>query len=114
MSLTTEIKTLLASVSPYIGSMPATPDNVVCIYSTGGYNRSLSGTYLEELTFQIRVRNVSYAAAETLCSTINDLLHGKSTTKILMIESQSGILDIGRDESNRPEFTMNFRCFYRR
>lgn len=114
MSLTTEIKTLLVSVSPYIGNMPATPDNTVCIYNTGGYARSLSGTELEELTFMVKVRNTSYATGEALCSTINNLLHGHSTTKILMIEQMGGVNDIGRDESNRPEFTQNFRCYYRK
>ena len=115
MSLTTEIKTLLSSVSNlYIGSMPATPDNAVCIYNSGGFARSLSGTEVEEPTFQIKVRNTSYATGETLCNTINDLLHGASSTKILMIEQQGGINDIGRDESNRQEFTQNFRCYYRR
>lgn len=114
MSLTLEIKTLLASVSPYIGSMPAIPDSAVCIYATGGYKRSLSGTYLEEPTFQIKVRNTSYLTGETLCSTIKDLLHGAKTTKVLMIEQQGDMLDCGRDESNRQEWTINFRCYYRR
>ena len=116
MSLTTEVKSLLtATVSNiFIGSMPATPDAAVCVYATGGYPRSLSGTELEELTFQIKARNLSYASAETICNTINDLLNGASTTKVLMIQNQSGILDLGRDESNRTEMSMNFRCYYRR
>jgi len=115
MSLTADIRTLLTTVSNvYIGSMPATPDNAVCIYNTGGYARSLSGTFLEEPTFQIKVRNTSYSTGETLCNTIKDLLHGKTSTKILMIEQQGDILDIGRDANSRPEFTMNFRVYYRR
>lgn len=114
-SLTADIKTLLTSVSGvYIGNMPATPDNAICIYNTGGYKRSLSGTYLEEPTFMIQVRNTSYATGETLCNTIKDLLHGVKTTKILMVEQQGDVLDIGRDESNRQEFSLNFRCYYRR
>ena len=115
MSLTTEVKSLLTTVSNvYIGSMPATPDQCVCIYNTGGYSRDLSGTQVEEPTFQVKVRAATYTAGETLCNTVMDLLHGKSTTKLLMIQSQSAILDIGRDENNRPEFTMNFRTYNRR
>lgn len=115
MSLTTEIRGLLSTVSNVsIGSMPSLPDNAVTIYPTGGFARSLSGTFLEEPTFMVKVRNTSYATGETLCNTINDLLHGASTTKMLMIEQQGGINDIGRDESNRQEFTQNFRCYYRR
>jgi len=114
MSLTTEIKSLLTSVSPFIGSMPDTPDDCVAIYNTGGYKRSMSGTFLEEPTFQVKIRNLSYAAGETVCNTIKDLLHGKTTTKVIMIEQQSDIMDMGRDEKNRQEFSINFRCYYRR
>jgi len=115
VSLTSEIKGLLTSVSNvYIGSMPATPDQCVCIYNTGGYNRSLSGTELEEPTFMVKVRAATYSAGETACNTIKDLLHGATTTKLLMIQQQGDIQDIGRDENNRPEFTMNFRTYIRR
>lgn len=115
MSLTTDIRALLTTVSNVnIGTMPPTPDNAVCIYNTGGYPRSLSGTEVEELTFMVKVRNSIYATGETLCNTISNLLHGATSTRILMIQQQGGINDIGRDESNRPEFTMNFRCYYRR
>ena len=115
MGLMAEVETLLTTVSNvYVGSMPSTPDNVVCIYNTGGYPRSLSGTKVEEPTFMVKVRNTSYSTGEALCNTIKDLLHGKTTTKILMCEQQGDIQDIGRDENNRPEFTINFRCYLRR
>lgn len=115
MSLTTEIKSLLTTMSNlYIGSMPTTPDNCVSIYNTGGYDRSMSGTEVEEPTFMIKVRNTSYATGEALCNTIKDLLHAQSTTKVLMIQQQGDTQDIGRDESNRQEFTINFRCYLRR
>ncbi len=115
MSLTGSVETLLSTITNlYVGSMPTTPDNCVCIYNTGGYPRSLSGTYVEEPTFQIRVRNTSYSTGEAQCNTIKDLLHGKSSTNLLMCEQQGDILDVGRDELNRQEWTMNFRCYYRR
>jgi len=115
MSLTTEIKSLLTSVSNvYIGNLPSTPDDAVAIYNTGGYPRDLSGTYVEEPTFMIKVRSASYSTGEATCNTIMDLLHGNNTIKVLMIEDQSGILDLGRDENNRPEWSINFRCYYRK
>jgi hypothetical protein len=115
VSLSTEIKSLLSTVSGlYIGDMPKTPDNAVAIYNTGGYKRDLTGTYVEEPTFMIHVRNSSYAAGEIVCSTVMDLLHGHTTTKLMMIENESGPMDLGRDENNRPKWSMNFRCYYRK
>lgn len=115
MALTGDVKSLLTGVSNiYRGSMPSTPDNVVCIYNSGGYERDSSGTEVEEPTFQIVVRNTDFDAAEALCNTIKDLLHGKSTTKFLNIFQQGDILPLGRDENNRTELSMNFRCYYRR
>lgn len=115
MSVLNEVESLLPTVADLSkGSMPATPDNTVCLYSTGGSPRSLSGTFVEEPTFQVRVRNISYEAGEALCETIAGLLHGKSTDNLLLIQQQSGILPLGRDQNNRAEFTINFRCYYRK
>ena len=115
MALTGDIKTLLTNQSNvYRGNMPSTPDNCICIYQTGGYPRSMSGTFVEEPTVQIRVRNLSYDTGEALCNTIKDLLHGKSSTKLLMIQQQGDTLSLGRDELGREEWSLNFRCYYRR
>lgn len=120
MSLLSDIKSLLVGVSNiYTGSIPDDPDNVVGLYSTGGYPRDLSGTEVEEPTFMVKVRNTSYTTGETLCNTIKDLLHGVDNqtvngNDILLIEQQGDINDIGRDESNRQEWTLNFRVLYRR
>ena len=113
MGLELELKTLLTTVTNlYIGSMPDSPDNAVCLYVTGGYPRSLADSKFEEPTFQIKTRNTSYATGLALCDTIKDLLHGATTSKIPVIVQQSDILNIGRDEKNRQEFTINFRCYY--
>lgn len=114
MSMLSQVETLLTSVSNlYIGNLPSTPDNAVSIRNSGGYPRSLSGSFVGEPTFQVRVRNTSYATGLALCETIAAALHGKTTAKLLMIEQQSDILDLGRDESSRNEWTINFRCYYR-
>jgi hypothetical protein len=120
MGLLVDVKSLLTDVSNvYLGSMPSTPDNVVAIYNSGGYTRDLSGTMVEEPTFMIKVRNTSYATGEALCNTIKDLLHGVNDTTanshdFLLIEQQGDINDLGRDENNRTEWSMNFRALYRR
>lgn len=115
MSLLSEVKTLLTSVSGlYLGSTPSTPDACVTLFTTGGYPRELSGSELEELTFQVMVRSASYASTESTCSTVNDLLHGHGTTKVLVIQNMSGPLDLGRDANGRTEMSMNYRCYYRK
>jgi hypothetical protein len=120
-ALTDSLETLLTSVTNlYIGSMPDSPDNCVAIFPTGGFARSMSGTYLEEPTFQIRIRNTSQAAATTLADTIKDLLHGNSTTKILMIQQMGDVqgfgdsVGVGMDPKKRYQCTINFRCYFRR
>lgn len=113
--ITSEIKTLLSGVANvYVGSQPAAPDNVVTVYNSGGFPRQLSGSFIEEPTVQILVRNLSYAAGETVCQTVKDALHGKSTTNIMVIQQMGDIQDMGRDNNGRQEFSLNFRMYYKR
>lgn len=117
MSLVSDIETLLIAggvSNIYLGNQPTTPDATVTVAATGGYNRSLSGSYLEEPTFQIRVRSASYAAGVTVCETVKDTLHGASTDKLLIIQQMGDVQDLGRDENGRPEWTLNFRTYYKR
>ena len=108
-----EIATLIGG-SPYIGNMPDLPNNAVCIYPTSGFNADLAGELIREPTFQVKVRNTSYATGYTLAETIQITLHGiNANGNFLLIEQQGDIMDMGRDESNRQEFTINFRCYYR-
>jgi len=114
MSLTTEIKALLSTIpNVYMGSLPPLPDNAACIYNSGGFPEGLTASRLKQPTFQIRVRNASYAAGEAMCDTINELLHGYSGPNIMLIQNMGGINDIGRDETGRPEFTMNYKTYFR-
>jgi len=115
MSLTGEIKTLLSTVSNvYRHSMPATPVDAVCIYRTGGTERSSSGSKVEEPTFMIKVRNDDPDTGEALCDTIKDLLHNKSTTTVMGIYQTGDVQYLGRNESNADEWTLNFRAYYKR
>ena len=115
MALNADVAGLLGAVSNvYYPNMPADIDNAVCIYATGGYERSASGTEVEEPTFQIKVRNTVYATGIALCDTIKDILHGYVGGKFLAIYQQGDVIDIGRDTNNRQEWTINFRCYYRR
>lgn len=117
MSLLEEVENLLTSndvSNIFIGDLPKTPDIVVCLFGTGGSDRSLSGTQVEEPTFQVRIRDTVYANGESRCNTIKDILHGYIGGSFLLIAQQGDIIPIGRDENGRPEFTINFRTYFRR
>lgn len=115
MALTTEVESLLTTISNvYLGNLPDSPDNAVAIIPTGGFSRDLyfgNDSDLREPTFQIIVRNTSYATGETLCETILGLLSGKTTTRIKMIQQMSDVISLGRDQNNRPNWSINFRCY---
>jgi hypothetical protein len=110
----TKIAALIVSLATaYIGSLPTTPDNAVAIYPTGGYDPDLTGSKYREPTFQIRVRNTVYATGYALALSIAALLHGTTNSDFLLIAQQGDVLDMGRDASNRSEFSINFRCYYK-
>jgi hypothetical protein len=115
MALTTEVESLLTTISNvYLGNLPDSPDNAVAINPTGGFARDLffgTDSDLREPTFQIIVRNLVYATGEALCETILGLLSGKTTTNIKMIQQMSDVISLGRDQNNRPNWSINFRCY---
>lgn len=114
MSLLTDVKALLTGVSGlYIGSMPDKPDNCVALYRDGGA-RSLVGSKVGEPGFLIRVRNKSYTAGLGIAEGIAKTLHGVNNNgKILLIALVSDIMELGRDEADRQEWTIVFRAYYK-
>ena len=115
MSLTSRVKTILTAIpAVYIGSQPSTPANCVTIYATGGFPRGLTPKGLEQPTFQVRVRNTSYATGEALCNTIDDLLHGYCDNNLQLIKNMGGINDLGKDVNSNSEFTLNYQTYYKK
>lgn len=115
MGMLNDVKTILGNGSTiYIGDMPASPDNVIGLFHTGGYARSLNDTPFEQPTFQVRVRNTSYATGETMCNTVKDALHKYVGGDFMLIVQMGDIQSIGRDENQRHEWTINFQCYYAR
>lgn len=110
-----KIKALIAGVAnAYIGTLPASPDAVVCIYPSGGNAASLTGAELREPSFQIRVRDADYAAGYATAEALQRTLHGiHSTADFLLIAQEGDIQHIGPDKLGRPEFTVNFRTIYK-
>lgn len=100
------------------GYMPDDVDNCVGIFDTGGIepDRDIP---TGDPTFQILVRNSSYAAAHTLIHSISDLLHQKrnetlGTTYYYFIYLMGEPGSIGRDTKDRDEFSVNFHAKIRR
>lgn len=120
MSLLVDMKSIITAVNAnmFLGDLPDTPDNCVALYQTGGQDSVHSlGASVDEThetpTFQVRIRNTSYASANTQAESIKDLLDGKVNTTInsnvyISIFMQGDINSLGRDDRNRINLTVNF------
>lgn len=100
--------------------MPDTPNNLVCLYDTGGAEPSRD-IPTGDPTFQIIVRNESYAAAHALAQEIVTLLHQKRNLELVEGETYFYYIylmgeagHIGRDSKGRDEFSINFLCKIKR
>ena len=125
MSLLADIATLLTSVNTNIfyNDLPDTPDNCLSLFYSGGqpsiHNLNTQAPTLEKPTFQIRIRNTSCASAETQAESIKDALNGKTKTTIngTLYEAiwlQGDIFNLGRDDRERTNLTVNFVAWVRR
>ena len=113
------IETILSAIEDviYIGDFPDNVAKICALYNTGG-RESLKtfqgGSVIRRPSFQVRIRDTSYASGEARANAIVDLLNGATEItgtgyKILLIELEGDILDIGRDTKQRVGFTMNFK-----
>jgi len=109
---------LTAETVKYIGYFPDNSvNNIVTIYGTGGelpiHYFGNQKAALRKPSFQIRVRDISYANGYSRCQAIISALDGLSNTSIsngtiVGIYMDSDILDIGKDSKLRSEFVINF------
>jgi hypothetical protein len=111
---------LTAGTDLFKSRLTESPNNQVVIYNTGGLEPD---RYLPtaDPTFQVLVRNTSYATGQSLVNDIVEALHQKTNIELvegskyfyyifLMYEPEH----IGRDDKGRHEFSINFVCKYRR
>lgn len=120
MSLLVDMKSLLTSVSDdiFLGDLPDTPDDCLALYQTGGQDAVHSlGASVDEThetpTFQVRIRNTTYATANTQAESVKDLIDGLVNQTInsnlyISIFMQGDINSLGRDDRNRINLTVNF------
>ena len=115
--LLSDIKTLLISISPtiFLGEIPDTPDNLVCIFFAGGMPpvHSFDGRTYERPSFQVRVRNTSAATAIQWAEQAKDALDGINdltinSTRYIDVSQAGDIMPLGKDAKGRTELTINF------
>jgi len=98
----------------FVGYTPDSPDAVVGVYDSGGDGIEMDYTY-ERPSVQVRIRGDkgAYRAAQMRGQAIRDYLKGivnqtKNSARYLAIWPKGDVLFIGRDEKNRPMFSVNF------
>jgi hypothetical protein len=95
----------------FIGFEPATPKNVVTLFSTGGRPPTALGGK-EYPTMQVRIRNESSQGALTVADTIYSLLHQQSdlleTIRGRCFALQSAPMLIGRGANGEFIYTQNY------
>lgn len=101
----------------FIAGMPPQPTDAVALYPTGGPGSDSKLGY-DEPTFQVRVRGRQHPVpAFDRAQAIYDALHGLTNAElpggtwlVSLLGIQSDPVYIGRDDNNRPEYTLNFRA----
>lgn len=96
----------------HISKEPASPDNVITIYDTGGQEANPKWS-IDRPSVMIRVRNNNYLNGYSKCKDIKDSLLGLSkqtinSTEYIAIWLQGEINFIEYDDNNRAIFTLNF------
>lgn len=109
---------LVIGADLFVNKMPSSPDKLIAINDSGGYNPLLTLNILEVCyypTVQIMVRGnkQNYLETYSLCDQVKSFLHGKSqiwigTTRYVLITSESDIISLGYDDNNRPLLSCNF------
>ena len=98
----------------FIGKIPASSKNCVCIYDTPGIPNSLTllKSAYERPSIQIRVRNIDYTEGWNLIEAIKDFLQKKlqetiGTTLYTLITVASGPSFLEYDENGIANFVLN-------
>jgi hypothetical protein len=100
----------------FVGEMPDTPDECVCVYDSPGEDPQAGFTY-ERPHVQIRVRGAKgkYVEAHNLARAVAAVLHGLTNetvgaTRYIGIWQIGSVIPLGLDDNKRPIMTINFRA----
>lgn len=97
----------------FVGSEPASPDNVTTLYDTGGAAPVLFDENLRNPTIQVRVRDNDYTQAYSLQQSVFDIFNAIEQetvqgTHYVGVWLSSDIISLGRDENGRFLLTANY------
>ena len=96
-----------------VNGEPATPNNAITIYDTGGLGPDTDQLDIERPTVQIRVRGSSFPDAYGKQKLIQGLLifssHEMETSNVSGIVQTSDIAAIGRDDKGNHIVTANYQ-----
>ena len=121
--LLADMKSLLTAVetSIYLMDKPDAPDNLLCLFFSGGADPSYAfdSKQFEEPSFQVIVRNTSTLTAISKAEAVKDALDGQTSltigsTSYISVFIQGDILQLGKDDKNRTELSLNFRVKLKR
>lgn len=97
----------------FLFSLPETPDELVCILETTGYEPEGYDLFYPGLQILVRGKNGDYATPYSAATSIFNFIRSKKnttvgTTKYLSFIATSDILSLGEDYQGRYSFSMNF------
>lgn len=100
----------------FIGKMPDTPHECVCVYDIAGMppNAMIAHDEFPMVTVHVRGERFAYANSYSNCRTVITELHRKanymvdSSVRIISILSQHDPIFLGYDEKERPTWSMSF------
>lgn len=104
-----------ATTTTFIGEMPDTPNDCICLYEYAGSPPDLThdGQEIEKPGLQAKVRSTSYATGrakiESVITALNKTANTTLTaTRYLFIRANQSPQCLGRDASRRWEWVVNF------
>ena len=102
----------------FIGKMPDTPDTCIGLFEYGGQEGDYTmgatvSARMERPNFQAVVRAAGYSAARTKVQSVYTTLDAVaeqdlSSKRYHRISAKAPPIYLGRDKSNRPQFSCNF------
>ena len=100
----------------FVDRLPDNTNNVISVFTTGGSTPDID-LPIPYPSFEVLVRNISAQTGYEIAESIADLLHRTYNSTLLSggnyyysILLQGEVNLLGRDEKDRIEYSVNFRC----